>query len=132
MFKGNIVTATTVTAGTNIPFVVDWNTNNNTRYDITTNAIEFLNGGKYNVNVLLNLTGTAGTTISAQLYANGVAIPETLAGAELTASTGILALTIVDTINVANILNNQLANISVRLNGNATVSNGLITVEKVR
>lgn len=132
MYKGNITTATAVTATANVPFKTVWNTNGNTRYNATDNTVEILNPGKYNVYVMLNLTGTTGTVAGMQLYANGVAIPEALVQAELTASTGVLGIEVKDTIDVEPTIDNTIAKLSVRPTVAATVSNGIITVEKVR
>lgn len=132
MYKGNITTATTVTANTNVPFKTVWNTNGNTRYNSDNNTVEFSTTGKYNVYVMLNFTGTTGTVGGLQLYANGDAIPESLVQAELTASTGVLGIEVKDTINVLPTIDNATANISVRPTVNMTINNAIITVEKVR
>lgn len=132
MFKGNITTATAVTADTNIPFVVIWNTNGNTRYNTQNNSIEITNPGYYNVSVLLNVTGSANATIGAQLFADDVAIAETLAETTITATTGLANIEIVDTIRVRPNETFSFADLSVQLDGAATITNAVITVEKVR
>ena len=78
MFKGNITTATTVTADTNIPFNVVWNTNENAAYNSTTNVVEFRKAGYYNVNAILNVTGVSATPVNVAFYANGQIIAETM------------------------------------------------------
>lgn len=129
MYKGR-TQAITVVANTNIPFSTVWNTNANTAYDTTDNVVGLLSSGFYDVMVNLVVTGSPNTTISAQLYADGVAIPEAIATCEITATTGIKTLTVFDTIRVIPSAIPKFSEISVRLSGNATVTQGLITVEK--
>ncbi len=132
MYKGNITTATAVTANTNIPFTTVWNTNNNTRYNANENVLEFNNGGYYNVNAILNVANVGATPISIAFYANGQIIAETTESADVTPTTGLYALEVKDTIKVDPTINSSLANISIRTTQNATISNAVFTVEKVR
>lgn len=132
MYKGNITTATAVTANTNIPFTTVWNTNNNTRYNANENVLEFNNGGHYNINAILNVTNVGATPISVAFYANGQIITETIESADVTPTTGLYALEVKDTIKVDQTINSSLANISIRTTQNATISNAVFTVEKVR
>lgn len=129
MYKGRIA-STTVTANTNIPFANVWNTNANTAYDSTNDAIGLLTAGYYDVMVNLVVTGSAGANISAQLYVNDVAVPESIATVDITANTGIETLTVFDTIRVVHTPIPEFADVSVRLSGNATISSGVITIEK--
>lgn len=131
MFKGNFAAVTT-TANTNIPIDVVWNTNDNTRYNSTDNAVEILASGYYNVNVMLNITGSTPTTIGAQLFADGTAIAESLTESDITATTGTKTLNITDTIKVNTTTTSGYAEISLRLDNVATITNGVITIEKVR
>lgn len=128
MFKG-IVDGVSAVAGQNIAFTTAWNTNLNTRYNSGNNYIEFNNGGYYDVAVTLVVEDTTATSIVAQLYANGTEIPTAIAQSDITATTGVRTLNITDTIKVEPSALNVLANLSVRLDSNATVT-GNITVEK--
>lgn len=132
MFKGNITTATPVTANTNIPFNVVWNTNDNTAYNATENYVEFRKSGYYNINAILNVTGVATTPVSIAFYSNGQIIAETTESADVTPTTGLYALEVKDTIKVDPAFINSFANISIRANTDITVSNAVFTVEKVR
>lgn len=132
MFKGRVIPATAAVANTNIPFAVVWNTNRNTRYNQTSNVVEIGTAGYYDVKVMLTVTGAATTPITANLVADGTLIEESAATTDITATTGIETLVIVDTIKVNADSVNAFANIGVRLDGAATIEGGLITVEKVR
>lgn len=132
MFKGRVIPATAAVANTNIPFAVVWNTNRNTRYNQTSNVVEIGTAGYYDVKVMLTITGAATTPITANLVADGTLIEESAATTDITATTGIETLVIVDTIKVNADSVNAFANIGVRLDGAATIEGGLITVEKVR
>lgn len=129
MYKGRIISATPITANTNIPFVTVWNTNNNTRYSETDNAVELRARGYYDVAVSMTLTNSATSPIAIQLYANGTPIAETVSESDITATTGTHTLTIVDTVRVRADLVNNFAEISVRATNDATVLTGLFTVE---
>ena len=128
MYKG-IVDGVNAVAGQNIAFTTAWNTNLNTRYDSGNNYIEFSNSGYYDVAVTLVVEDTTATSIVAQLYANGTEIPTAIAQSDITATTGVRTLNITDTIKVEPSALNVLANLSVRLDSNATVT-GNITVAK--
>ena len=128
MYKGRIVNSTAVAVDTNIPFVTVWNTNNNTRYT-TNNAVELRAAGYYDVAVNVVLTNATATPVSLQLYNNGQPIEETLTTNDITATTGIETLTIVDTIRVTPDLVNDFAELSVRADQAVTILNGIFTVE---
>ena len=132
MFKGRIIPNTAAVANTNIPFAVVWNTNNNTRYNQTANTVEIGTVGYYDVNVMLTVTGVATSPITATLLGDSTPILESVATTDITATTGVETLVIVDTVRVSAEALNSVANLSVQLNEAATVTSGLITVEKVR
>ena len=132
MYKGRIITDTAVAVDTNIPFVTVWNTNNNTRYNGTTNAVEFASAGYYDVAVNLNVTGVATSPVAIQLFADEQPVLEAIAESDITATTGIQTLTIVDTIKVDPSSFNEFASLSVRSSDAITVLAGVFTVEKVR
>lgn len=130
MFKGRIINTTPVAADANIPFSVVWNTNSNTRYNSTENTIEILSPGYYDVAVNLSVTDIAASPAAAQLYANGEPIIDSIAESDITATTGIVTLTIVDTIRVLPTDSFTFASLSARLGSAGTVLSGVITVEK--
>lgn len=130
MFKGTITANTAVTANTNIPFDIVWNTNGNTGYDKTDNSIELRTSGFYDVIATIQATtGTSGATVTAQLYADGVAIPES-GSTEVLGGTTESTFTLADTIRVINDRYPNVANISIRFNTAMTVNTAVITVEK--
>lgn len=131
MFKAKIINQAAA-ANTNIPLAVVWNTNNNTAYNSTDNDIEILTAGYYNINVILTVTGSAAATVTAQLIADGTALPESVVTSEITATTGVASLVITDTIKVSSTVAASIAQIAVQMTGAATVTNGVVTVEKVR
>ena len=77
MLKLTNSTSTTLTAGATIPLNVKFNTNNNTGYNTTTNAVIINNSGYYSLNYEIVLSVATASDLSLELYANGVAIPET-------------------------------------------------------
>ena len=130
MFKGTITTDTAVTANTNIPFNVVWNTNGNTAYNKTDNAVELRTSGFYDVIVTVQATtGTSGATVTAQLYADGEAIPES-ASTEVLGGTTTSTFTLADTVRVLVDRYPNVADISVRFDTAMTVNSAVITVEK--
>ena len=127
MFKGTINGV--ITNNVNVPINVVWNTNDNTGYNNADNSIIFKKSGYYDVAVNMVVSGTTNTTVTAQLYVNGVARPNALSTVDITATTGTETLTILDTIKVDDIFNPTFANISVRVNDNCNAV-GIVTVEK--
>ena len=132
MFKGAITTATAAVANTNIPFTVAYNTNNNTAYDATNNIVNITKPGFYDVTANLVVTGVAAGNISAQLYANGVAIPEAVASGTSGAVTDVITLPIDDMFRVISSNLTAFGNLSVRLSAAATINSAVFIVEKVR
>lgn len=128
MYKGIISANTAVTANSNVPFVTVFNTNDSTSSS-TAGVVDIKRAGYYDVVARLTVTGSTATSISAQLYANGVAIGEAIATSAIVATTGVATLVIPDVLRVVR-SDAGFANISVRLNGNATVTSGLLTIEK--
>ena len=76
MFKGTINGV--ITNNVNVPINVVWNTNDNTGYNNADNSIIFKKSGYYDVAVNMVVSGTTNTTVTAQLYVNGVAKPNAL------------------------------------------------------
>lgn len=131
MFKGTITNAT-VLADTNIPLIVAYNTNDNTAYSTANNAVAILKPGFYDVDVNLVVTDVAVGDITAQLYANDVAIAEAVAIETSGATTDFITLPIMDMLRVLPTTLTEFARLSVRLDVPATVVSGVVVVEKVR
>lgn len=131
MFKGTITNAT-VLADTNIPLTVAYNTNDNTAYSTANNAVAILKPGFYDVDVNLVVTDVAVGDITAQLYANDVAIAEAVAIETSGATTDFITLPIMDMLRVLPTTLTEFARLSVRLDVPATVVSGVVVVEKVR
>lgn len=131
MFKGIISADTAVAANTNVPFTVVRNTNSNTAYNSSTNVVELNSPGYYDISATISATSTAGGTVSAQLLADGVAVP----GAQSTislAAAGIGTFTLVDNerVDQASVLSQ--ANISVQFSAAVTVNDAVLLVETRR
>lgn len=127
MYKGNITAPVAITANTNIPLNTVLNTNCNTSYE---NGVITIKGcGYYNINVTAELTGVAAGAIQLQLYNNGVALPDAIAGATSGAATSLYTLNIADAIKVGGC---QPVKLSLRATAAATVNSAIVTVERVR
>ena len=123
MLKANITTATAVTAGTDIPLNLIFNTNCNTA--MTNNRINLNKCGAYDIDAMFNITGVAAGNITLQMYNNGVAIP----GA---AATDLITLNVTDIVRaVRNNIGTEAA-LSFRLSASATVNNAIVTVERIQ
>lgn len=130
MLKTNIVTATAVTANTDIPLNLVFNTN--CRTGINGNRITINDCGGYDVEAMFNLTGIAAGPIRLQMFNNGVAIPDAVASATVAATTDLVTLNITDIIKVAR--NNIGTNValSFRLSAAATINNAIVTVQRIQ
>lgn len=130
MLKANITTATAVTAGTDIPLNLIFNTN--CRTGINGNRIRINSCGAYDVDALFNITGVAAGDVSLQMFNNGVAIPDAVASATSTATTDLITLNLTDIIRaVKNNLGTEIA-LSFRLSAAATVNNAIVTVQRIQ
>lgn len=129
MFKGIILSDTTVITNTNIPFSVVRNSNGCTRYDSTNNAVQITSSGYYDILANIVATSTPGGTITAQLFADGVAIPGALSTITVGA-TGTATFTIIDNEYVAQAMNNNYVEISVRVNSGVTVNDAMLLIER--
>lgn len=128
MYKGNITTSTALLTDNVIPFVTVWNTNRNTN-PVGNGAVELRASGYYDVNVMATLTGVTVSPIAIQLYDGETPIAETLAETDITATTGIHTVNITDTIRVLPNAVDSFARLSVRVGGDATVNNAVMTIE---
>ena len=131
MYKGKITTALTTSVNTNIPFETDFNTNNNTIYDRTSNEVVITTAGKYNVSCMLTVTGLA-NAITASLYGNGFAIEDSFASVVPADAADVNTINITDTINVVNATDLANARISVRTGQAVTVNSANLIVERVK
>ena len=129
MYKGRITTPITVTAGTDIPFTTAWATLP-TLPDTTDAMVRLLQPGIYDVNVSLVITGVGGDAVTAQLYADGVAIPEAVATSTATGTTELITLSITDAVRTVMSLMPNVVDLSVRLTEDATVNSGVAIVKE--
>lgn len=133
MYKGTISASTTLTANTTIPFATILNTNDNTQ-PINNGAVALKNTGYYNVQASVTVTGyTASSPIAIQLYDGETPIAESIASV-MGSSTNTNAVTLTTPmvpIRVVRAISNY-ATISARVNGGATASAGVMSIEKVR
>ena len=132
MYKGIITASTTITANTNIPFVTELNTNRNTSYDATSNAVDIVTSGLYNIDVTINLTGIAEGDIGLNLLGDGIVLPESVVSATSTATSDAISLNIHDTIRVTPDSGVTHATIALQATEDATIQNAVLTIEKVR
>lgn len=130
MYKGVITASTAVAANANVPFVTVLNTNDSTASS-TAGVVDIRKAGYYDIDASVTVTGSTATSITAQLYANGVAIDEAVATSAIVATTGVATLVIPDVLRVIR-SETGIANVSVRLSGAATVTSGVLTVKKLR
>lgn len=128
MYKGVITANTSVAANANVPFVTVFNTNDSTSSG-TAGIVDIKKAGYYDIIASVTVTGTTATSITAQLYANGVAVDEAVATSAIVASTGVATLVIPDVLRVIR-SETGIANVSIRLNGAATVTSGVLMIEK--
>lgn len=131
MYKGTITTGTAVAAATDIPFITQLNTNAHTAGK--NGEVRINSTGYYEANASVVITGyTASTAISLQLYADGVAIPEAIAtSVPGSTTTSAVTLAVHDIIRVLPD-NFDIAKLTARLSGAATVESGVFTLSKIR
>lgn len=132
MFKGKITKVTPVTANTNIPLDVEYNTNNNTAFKGNTNTVSVIKPGFYSINGQLVVTDVAVGDISAQLYVNGEIVPEATSTATVAATTDFSTLPITDMIRVVPTTLDENVEVSIQLNVAASISSAVLIVERIR
>lgn len=132
MFKGTVNNTTTITANTNIPLTVVYNTNSNTAYSSSNNTVIIRKSGFYDVKGQFVLTDVAAGDVSIQMYSNDTAIPEAIATATSTAATDFITLPLTDMFRVLPTPLPEFANLSFRVSDDATIDAGVVTVERVR
>ena len=132
MYKGIITAVTTATPNVNIPFVTELNTNNNTRRNAVTNAVDIATSGLYNIDLTLNATNVAVGDVTVSLFGDGVALPESAVSATSGAVTDLISFNIHDTIRVTPDMNMAHASIGVQSTVAMDITNAVLTIEKVR
>ena len=132
MFKGKITKVTPVTANTNIPLDVEYNTNNNTAFKGNTNTVSVIKPGFYSINGQLVVTDVAVGDISAQLYVNGKIVPEATSTATVAATTDFSTLPITDMIRVVPTTLDENVEVSIQLSVAASISSAVLIVERIR
>lgn len=132
MFKGKITKVTPVTANTNIPLDVEYNTNSNTAFKSNTNTISIMKPGFYFINGQLVVTDVAVGDISAQLYVNGEIVPEATSTFTVGATTDFSTLPITDMIRVVPTELDENVEVSIQLSVAASVSSAVLVVERIR
>lgn len=130
MYKGVITTPIAVTAGVNIPFVTELNTNSETAAN--NGAVTLRTTGYKNLFVNAVLTGIAEGQTTLQVFANGIAIPEAVATVTSTADTDVITASIQDVLKVIPNGTLQDAILTVQLSTAGTVNNAVFSVQKVR
>lgn len=132
MFKAMIPNAEIIPQNSNIGMIAKLNTNADTRYDSSTSSVIILNAGYYDVKVNLPLTNASATPLTLGLYANGELISEAKAINTITATTGVVTFTILDTIRVVPSIPSQNVALSVRLTGGTAdvAGDGVFIVER--
>lgn len=129
MFKGTISAPTAVTAETNVPFQLAFNTNTN----IFANAgvISILKPGLYEINVTANAVGAADTALTMNLLNNDTIIPEDASTAVPDTAADASRFVINDTLRVVNMLASTVR-LSVQFTDDVTVNNMVVTVKRIR
>lgn len=132
MFKGTITDEIVTSANTNIPLTVQYNTNGNTSYSSSIDAISIRNPGFYDVEAQFVLTDVAVGDISVQMYADGNPIPEAIATGTSGNTTNFITLPLTDKFRVVATSLPEHAKLSFRTSVAATISAGVVTIERVR
>lgn len=131
MYKGNIL-GVTASADTNIPFNTVIQSNNKVSYDSTNNSILIKNTGYYEADIHLVLTGIAVGDITVSLMANGTALTEAQAVETVSATTDSITVNLHDVFKINPYTVSNYSNLSVRLSGTCTVTNGVVTVKEIQ
>lgn len=126
-----LVTAGAYTANTNIPLTLDAATNNKATL-ITSgtdaNTIRLNTWGLEDIKANIVFTATAAGDVTAQLFADGVAVPGALA-TYTAAAAGTVTFNINDVLRVVPALYPEFANISVQINAAGTLVGGAVVAE---
>lgn len=130
MYKGTITSSTAYTAGTNIPFAAQINSNSATTTGSGT--VTLLKAGYYNIFANINATGAAAGNVTAQVTANGTALTGSAQTQTSAAATDALAFNLIDTIYVRPAAYPARVTLAVTLSEAATISNANFIVQRVK
>jgi hypothetical protein len=130
MYKGTITSSTAYTAGTNIPFAAQINSNSATATGSGT--VTLLKAGYYNIFANINATGAAAGNVTAQVTANGTALSSSAQTQTSAATTDALAFNLIDTIYVRPAAYPSRVTLAVTLSAAATIDNANFIVQRVK
>lgn len=130
MLKANITTPYSTLANTDILFKLVFNTNDNTEFE--NGVVTIVEPGFYEVDVMITYNNSTSEIVNAQLYADGVAIPESLSNVTSGAVTDLATINITDAFRVLPSELRQYAKLSVRVSEPVTIQNAILVVKKVR
>ncbi len=130
MYKGTIASSTAYTAGTNIPFAAQINSNSTTATGSGT--VTLLKPGYYNIFANINATGAAAGNVTAQITANGTALASSAQTQTSAATTDALAFNLIDTIYVRPAAYPSRVTLAVTLSAAATIENANFIVQRVK
>ena len=128
MYKGIISADTAVTANTNVPLGLAFNTNTNIL--AVGGVVSILKPGLYEVNVTATATGSD-DEVSMNILNNGVVIPEDTSPAVPAAATDPSRFVINDTFRVISFPSSTVR-LSVQFTEDVTVNNLVFTVKRIR
>lgn len=130
MYKGTITSSTVYTAGTNIPFAAQNNSNSATATGSGT--VTLLEAGYYNIFANINATGASAGNVTAQVTANGTALASSVQTQTSAATTDALAFNLIDTIYVRPAAYPSRVTLAVTLSAAATIDNANFIVQRVK
>lgn len=130
MYKGTITSSTAYTAGTNIPFAAQINSNSATATGSGTATL--LKAGYYNIFASINATGAAAGNVTAQITANGTALASSAQTQTSAATTDALGFNLIDTIYVRPAAYPSRVTLAVTLSAAATIENANFIVQRVK
>lgn len=132
MFKAIISNGAEITAGENVPLSVVMNTNRKTAYNKDDDTVIIREPGYYDVVFQMTLTDASASPLYLQLYANDTLIKEVTA--DITTSTGIETITLIDVIRVVNSPDFSNVKLGFRVSGGSAdpYNDGLVLIENRR
>lgn len=132
MFKAFIPNGADITAGENVPLSVLMNTNRKTVFNKDDDTVIIREPGYYDVIFQMTLTDATASPLYLQLYANDELIKEVTS--DITTSTGIVTITLIDVIRVVNTADFQNVKLGFRVSGGGAdpYNDGLVLIENRR
>ena len=128
MYKGIVSADTAVTANTNVPLGLAFNTNTNIL--ATGGLVSILKPGLYEVNVTATATGPD-DEVSLNILNNGTVIPEDTSSAVPAAATDPSRFVINDTFRVVSFPASTVR-LSLQFTDDVTVNNLVMTIKRIR